>query len=112
MQQQNDNDRYDLIIVGAGTAGSIIAAHVAERGVRARDGEPLKILMLEAGPYLKGALNPGYGAPARRAMFTNVSHNESGRWVWPWPEACKMVGGSTMHWGNNAYSPYEMDHTH
>lgn len=112
MQDQHNNARYDLIIVGAGTSGSIIAAHVAERGVRARDGEPLSILMLEAGPYLRGSLNPGRGVPSRRSMFTNISHNESGRWVWPWPEACKMVGGSTMHWGNNAYSLYEMDHAH
>jgi len=112
MQNQSQSGSYDLIIVGAGTAGSIIAARLAEHGVRARDGEPLKIALLEAGPYLKGKLDPGHGVPSRRSRFTNVSHNESGRWVWPWPEAAKMVGGCTMHWGNNGYLPYEMDYIH
>ena len=110
--QERTGERYDLIIVGAGTAGSIIAAHLAEDGVRARDGEPLRILMLEAGPYLKGKLRPGYGVPSRRGRFTNVSHNEVARWNWPWPEACKMVGGCTLHWGNNAYLPDELDYIH
>ncbi len=112
MPQRNQRKEYDLIIVGAGTAGSIIAAHLAEDGVRARDGEPLRILMLEAGPYLKGKLRPGYGVPSRRGRFTNVSHNEVARWVWPWPEAAKMVGGCTLHWGNNAYVPDDLDYIH
>ncbi len=106
------DEHYDVITVGAGTAGSIISAHLAEDGVRARDGEPLKIVMIEAGPYLKGKLRPGYGVPSRRARFTNVSNKDSAAWVWPWPGACKMVGGSTLHWGNNAYIPYEMDYHH
>ena len=112
MQAKTLREQYDLIIVGAGTSGCIIAAHVAERGVRARDGEPLRIALIEAGPHLEGSLNPGYGAVSRRAMFTNISNDESGRWVWPWPEAAKMVGGCSMHWGNNAYAPYDMDYTH
>ena len=105
MQAKTLREQYDLIIVGAGTSGCIIAAHVAERGVRARDGEPLRIALIEAGPHLEGSPNPGYGAVSRRAMFTNISNDESGRWVWPWPEAAKMVGGCSMHWGNNAYAP-------
>ena len=112
MQDQNQGTAYDLIIVGAGTAGSIIAAHVAESGVRSRDGEPLRIAMIEAGPYLRGKLRPGYGVQSRRARFSNVTHQEGYRWVWPWPESCKMVGGSSMHWGNNGYVPYEMDYLH
>ncbi|MCZ6484679.1 MAG: GMC family oxidoreductase [Acidobacteria bacterium] len=105
-------EHYDFITVGAGTAGSIITAHLAEDGVRARDGEPLKIAMIEAGPNLEGKLRPGYGVPSRRGRFTNVPHNDTGRWLWPWPEACKMVGGSTMHWGNNAFVPFDMDYQH
>ncbi|MBI2820896.1 MAG: GMC family oxidoreductase [Acidobacteria bacterium] len=112
MQVRNPREPYDLIIVGAGTAGSIIAAHVAERGVRARDGEPLRIVMIEAGPYVKGPLTPGYGIPRRRSLFTNIDSSENGRFVWPWPESCKMVGGSTMHWANNAYILHDLDYVH
>jgi choline dehydrogenase len=112
MQNTRLDGQYDLIIVGAGTSGAIIASHVVDRGVRARDGEPLKIAMLEAGPNLTGKLRPGYGVPSRRRMFTNVSHNETGLWVWPWPEACKMVGGCSMHWGNNLYTLYGTDYRH
>ena len=37
MQDQN----YDLIIVGAGMAGCILAARIAENGINPRNGEPL-----------------------------------------------------------------------
>ncbi len=108
MQNQSQSGSYDLIIVGAGTAGSIIAARLAEHGVRARDGEPLKIALLEAGPYLKGKLNPGHGVPSRRSRFTNVSHNLSGSWVWRWTEAANLVCGCTLIWGIIGYLAYEM----
>ncbi len=39
MQQQP----YDLIVVGTGTAGAILAARIAQHGVNPRTGEPLKI---------------------------------------------------------------------
>jgi succinate dehydrogenase/fumarate reductase flavoprotein subunit len=42
MQDQN----YDLIIVGAGMAGCILAARIAENGINPRNGEPLRIALL------------------------------------------------------------------
>ena len=110
--QNRTVEQYDVIIVGAGTAGCIIAAHLAERGVRARDGEPLKIAMIEAGPYLSGKLRPGYGDPVRRAMFTNIASQDAGVMPrWPWGDSnAKVVGGATLWWGNNGYIPYDLDY--
>lgn len=43
--QQTDSDAYDIIVVGAGAAGSVVAAVTAEAGKR--------VLILEAGPERK-----------------------------------------------------------
>jgi choline dehydrogenase-like flavoprotein len=64
-------DSYDCIIVGSGVGGSILAAHLAEKGVNPANGERLRVAMLEAGPYWKGDPRPGYGIPLRRQMITN-----------------------------------------
>ena len=63
---------YDLIIVGTGTAGTILAACIAQYGVQPGSGEPLSIASIEAGPYWKGAQRPGYGIPLRRQRMTNL----------------------------------------
>ena len=63
---------YDLIIVGTGTAGTILAARIAQHGVHPGSGEPLRIASIEAGPYWKGAQRPGYGIPLRRQRMTNL----------------------------------------
>ena len=64
---------YDLAVVGAGTGGCIVAARIAQNGVHPTTGEPLKIALLDLGPYFEGAPSPGYGDPERRQMFTNVT---------------------------------------
>ena len=102
---------YDLIIVGSGIGGSILAARIAERGVNPKDGERLRIAMLEAGPYWKGDPKPGYGIPLRRRMITNVMTDDSSDRMWPWGMV-KMVGGSTNHYGASVYLPYEVDYKH
>jgi len=57
---------YDLIIVGTGTAGTILAARIAQYGVHPGSGEPLRIASIEAGPYWKGSPRPSNGQAVRR----------------------------------------------
>lgn len=108
MQAQNN---YDLIIIGSGVGGSILAARIAEKGVNPKNGERLRIAMLEAGPYWKGEPKPGYGVPLRRQAITNVFSDDASERMWPWGMV-KMVGGSTMHYGASVYLPYSVDYKH
>ena len=73
---------YDLIIVGSGMAGFLLAARIAEKGVNPRNGEPLHVALVERGPYLPGTPRPGYGVPERRQLFTNITSefHENGRY--------------------------------
>lgn len=102
---------YDVIIVGSGVGGSILAARIAEKGVNPKNGERLRVAMLEAGPYWKGEPRPGYGATLRRQMITNVFIDDAPERMWPWGMA-KIVGGSTMHYGASVYLPYDVDYKH
>jgi len=105
------NKEYDLIVVGAGMAGCILAARIAERGVNPHNGDKLRIALIEAGPYLERKKNPGYGDPRWRIMvpqiqweeFANIPH-------WPWPYGLKMVGGCSLHWGAFAFLPFDIDY--
>jgi choline dehydrogenase-like flavoprotein len=102
---------YDVIIVGSGVGGSILAARIAEKGVNPRTGERLRVAMLEAGPYWKGEPRPGLGIPLRRQLITNVFTDDASDRMWPWGMV-KMVGGSTMHYGASVYLPYDVDYRH
>lgn len=108
---QKASATYDVIIVGSGVGGSILAAHLAAKGVNPKNGERLRIAMLEAGPYWKGEVRPGYGAPLRRQMITNCFSDDATDRMWPWGMV-KMVGGSTMHYGASVYLPYDVDYRH
>jgi len=104
--------RYDVAIVGAGFSGPILAARIAQLGVNPRNGERLKVALVEAGPYLKGRGRAGYGAPARRRAFTNLADGWRG---FSWPEsavAAKLVGGSSVHWDGQAFLPFAADFQH
>jgi len=68
------SENYDVIIIGGGMAGCILATRIAENGVDPETGERPKVAMLERGPYFKGLPRPGYGIPLRRKMFTNITH--------------------------------------
>ena len=92
--------KYDVAIVGAGFSGPILAAKIAEKGVNPRNGERLKVALIEAGPYFKGAPRPGYGSPLRRQMFTNLEDGYDGTYLWNNDRSlAKIVGGSSLHWG-------------
>ena len=64
--------RYDVIVVGAGFAGAIVAAKLAQEGLNPANGERLRIALIEGGPYYKGKPNWGYGTASRRQMFTHI----------------------------------------
>ena len=79
---------YDLIVVGAGTAGIIAAARIAEKGVNPKTGEKLRIALVEAGPHLlKGKKKPGFGNAQDRQMIPQVVWEEldSGALLDHWP---------------------------
>lgn len=71
---------YDLIVAGAGTGGIIMAARISQKGVHPSTGEPLKVALLDMGPYFAGTPRPGYGVFKRRHMFTNVRSDFQGRY--------------------------------
>jgi choline dehydrogenase-like flavoprotein len=102
--------KYDLVIVGAGLAGGILAGTISRLGINPKNGEPLRIAALEQGPYLKGDPKPGYGIPLRRQMFTNVTNEfrAGGRYSGARGGAA-IVGGSSTHFGAVASLPTAVD---
>lgn len=57
-------DEFDVIICGAGSGGGYLAGEVAPYG---------SVLLLDAGPNVGGAPQPGIGDPARRRYSTQVN---------------------------------------
>ncbi|MBI2821902.1 MAG: GMC family oxidoreductase [Acidobacteria bacterium] len=124
-------ETYDLLVVGGGMAGCILATRIAEKGVHPRTGERLKVAMLERGPYFKGDPKLGYGIPLRRKMFTNITHEfrEGGRYAMgifasrheallradesagaPTADVASVVGGGSLHWQAMSQVPYDLDY--
>ena len=107
-----DQDIFDVIVVGAGTSGTILASRIAENGVNPSTGDRLRVGLFEAGPYyLKGGpLQPGLGDPLRRRMITNIQTDETepARWFYDGFNV-KAVGGCSLHWGSFAYLPIPKD---
>ena len=104
---------YDVIVVGAGFAGAVAAAKIAQEGVNPTNGERLKIALIDAGPYFKGKPNWGYGIPSRRQMFTHIPHDmrqgdRSGRIVDGL--LYKGVGGGSIQWGAKGHPPDDQDY--
>jgi choline dehydrogenase-like flavoprotein len=99
---------YDLIVVGAGMAGIIAAARIAERGINPRTGDRLRVALIEAGPHvLKGKAKPGYGDPLNRKMIPQILWEEFGMLEeWPWAFGLKAVGGCSLHWGCHVHLPF------
>ncbi len=102
------DDNYDVIVVGAGIGGCIMAARLAQVGVNPQNGEKLKIALFEWGPYHKGDPKRGYGIPSRRASFDGMPYELARRFMTPWGEL-GMVGGSTQWAGMIAIMPEPID---
>ena len=102
---------YDLIVVGAGMAGCILAARIAEHGVHPKTGDKLRIALIEAGPYTERKKNPGYGDPRWRKQVVQLQWEEFSHLPhWPWPYGLKAVGGCSLHWGAFAFLPFDIDY--
>ncbi len=103
---------YDLIVVGAGFAGLIAAARIAEKGINPRTGDRLRIALIEAGPHLlKGEQKPGYGNPLHRQIIPQILWEEFGMLEsWPWRFGLKVVGGCSIHWGAHVHLPHDVDY--
>jgi choline dehydrogenase-like flavoprotein len=117
------HDYYDVVVVGGGTAGCIVAGRIAERGVNPKTGDRLRVAMIEGGDdwtIRDPGMRPGYGYPIRRRMITNIRNEEFGaegsvpapsyRWHWDMgPENFKLVGGCSLHYGGMCWIPGEED---
>ena len=119
------HDYYDVIVLGGGTAGCIIAGRLAERGMNPKTGDRLRVAMIEAGDdwsIRDPGIRPGYGYPIRRRMITNIDDGigpdgQAGpayRWagdagIGPGAENFKLVGGCSNHYGGQAWIPADED---
>ncbi|OFW28192.1 MAG: hypothetical protein A3J28_15410 [Acidobacteria bacterium RIFCSPLOWO2_12_FULL_60_22] len=117
-------DYYDVVVVGGGLGGCIIAGRLAERGINPKTGDRLRVAMIEGGPdwtIQDPGLRPGYGSPIRRSMITNIHDGigPEGHVMGPdyrYPDRVRggpaaynfrLVGGCSMHWGAVVWIPDE-----
>jgi choline dehydrogenase-like flavoprotein len=102
---------FDVVIVGGGTAGCILAAKISEQGVDPQTGRRLKVAMIEAGAYLKGEAKPGYGIPLRRRTYTNIPPDiRFGQHFVTGQGRGRGVGGSSLIFGSAAWVPFDEDY--
>ena len=123
-------DYYDVIVIGGGTAGCIVAGRLAERGMNPKTGDRLRVAMIEGGDdwtIRDPGIRPGYGYPIRRRMITNIpdgigpeaGHGGPGP-TYRHPYArnlpagppyynFRLVGGCSLHYGGTTWIPGEED---
>jgi choline dehydrogenase-like flavoprotein len=105
------SERVDVCIVGAGPAGAIVAAKLAEAG---RD-----VVVLDAGPRFDPAdrqermdrhLRPGLGGAVWDVDDERDAYSSSGDRYYPLNAArVKGIGGSTLHWQGMVMRLHEQD---
>ena len=123
----------DVLVIGGGMGGCIVATRLAEHGVHPETGKPLRIAILERGPYFKGDRDPspGYGIPFRHNLFTSVAQDSrentrytmaSGftqdevdrgirqRYVNTRRGDASAIGGGSLHWNCNTQVPFDLDY--
>ncbi len=100
-RRRQPSENVDVCVVGAGPAGALVAARLAEQGY--------KVVVLDAGPRFnpedrlkrqERALRPAYDRPAVwDGDPKRDAHTASGEWFYPLNHArVKGIGGSTLHW--------------
>jgi choline dehydrogenase-like flavoprotein len=119
IKTSDGKDYYDVLVVGGGTSGCIVAGRIAERGINPKTGDRLRVAMIEGGDdwtVRDPAITPGIGQPIRRRMITYVADGkgpENGR-QYQWAngdagESYKIVGGCSVHYGATTWIPAEED---
>jgi choline dehydrogenase-like flavoprotein len=120
------HDYYDVIVLGGGTAGCIVAGRLAERGMNPKTGDRLKVAMIEGGDdwtIRDVGIRPGYGGPIRRSKITNIWDAigpEGGNpgpayryphWVRGGPAGYnfRLIGGCSNHYGGTCWIPGDED---
>jgi choline dehydrogenase-like flavoprotein len=111
IKTSDGHDYYDVIVLGGGTAGCIVAGRLAERGMNPKTGDRLKVALIEGGDdwtIRDPGLNPGYGNPVRRLMTTLPDPT----WDYPLVEGdanIRLLGGCVIHYGGTLWMPGEDD---
>lgn len=105
------HDYYDVIVLGGGTAGCLVAGRLAERGMNPKTGDRLRVALIEGGDdwtVRDQGLNPGYGNPLRRQMTSLPDP----LWDYPLVEGdanIRLLGGCVLHYGGTLWMPTEED---
>ena len=128
IKTSDGHDYYDVIVLGGGTAGCIVAGRLAERGINPKTGDRLRVAMIEGGDdwtIRDPGIKPGYGYPIRRRMITDIPDgigpDGAGggpmgigpNYLWPYVggsgENFRLVGGCSLHYGGTCWIPGDED---
>ncbi len=129
IKTSDGGEYYDVIVLGGGTAGCIVAGRLAERGINPKTGDRLKVAMIEGGDdwtIRDPGVRPGYGYPIRRRMITDIPDGigpDGGgggpmgigpNYLWSevggtGGENFKLVGGCSLHYGGTCWIPGDED---
>jgi hypothetical protein len=102
----NGGPPFDAVIIGAGMFGGYVADKIA----RSSDGRPLRVLLLEAGPFLvpthvQNLPRPGLNVPSAVLPSSDDGMPRELVWGLPWRSNVPFVGqaycvgGKSLYWG-------------